>query len=117
MIGTPGAGDYVQLSPRGSVMVFDDEHLAIWERGGDRQDGVHMTVYFRAREALMQIVPASVVRFYGTTKVYHSGPIYEAVWDRLIQTEKKGDPEKKGVAVLIAIERIEDVARKSLTRL
>jgi hypothetical protein len=82
VIGTEGRdGDYVQLSPRGSIMVFDDEHLAIWERAGDRQDGVRMTVYFRARDALAPSVPAGAVRFFGTTEVHRSGPIYEQVWE------------------------------------
>ena len=37
LIGTVLPNGYAQVSPRGSVMVFDDEHLAMWERGGVQQ--------------------------------------------------------------------------------
>ena len=44
-----------------------------------------------------------------------SGPQYEEVWRRLIQGEKDRDPEKKGFAVLIKIERAEDLDGLPLT--
>jgi hypothetical protein len=39
--------------------------------------------------------------------VVKSGPQYEEVWRRLVQPEKDRDPDKKGFAVLIKIERSE----------
>lgn len=114
VIGTIGANGYAQLSPRGSLMVFDKNHLAIWERSGDRQNGTKITVYFRAREGLKSVVPGGVVRFYGTAEVHRSGPVYEKVWERLIPVEKQGDPSKKGYAVLIKIDRAEDLLRNPL---
>jgi hypothetical protein len=50
-----------------------------------------------------------IARFYGTAKIYKSGPIYEEIWNRLIEPEKKGDPDKKGFRVLIKVERAEDL--------
>jgi hypothetical protein len=41
--------------------------------------------------------------------VLKSGPAYEEVWQRLVQPEKDRDPDKKGYAVLIAVERAEDL--------
>ena len=43
---------FAQVSPRGSVMVLDDAHLAIWERGkgstnASLTDGTKITVFFR----------------------------------------------------------------------
>ena len=32
------------------------------------------------------------------------------IWNRLIEPEKKGDPEKKGFGVLIKVERAEDLS-------
>jgi hypothetical protein len=115
-IGTVLPNGYAQITPRGSVMVFDDEHLAIWERGrgtttANTQDGTKMTVYFRNR-ALREsgLLPkGGIARFYGTAKVVKSGPQYDKVWEKLVEGEKKGDPEKKGFGVLIKIERAEDL--------
>jgi hypothetical protein len=50
-----------------------------------------------------------VARFYGTAKVHKSGAEYDRVWQKLIQPEKDRDPEKKGYAVLIRVERAEDL--------
>jgi hypothetical protein len=44
-----------------------------------------------------------------------SGAVYEEIWNRLIEAEKKGDPEKRGYAVLVTIERAEDLSGQPLT--
>ena len=70
-----------------------------------------LTVFLRKpqlREA--GILPkGGVARFYGTAKIHRSGPVYEEVWTRLVQPEKERDPDKKGFAVLIEVERAEDL--------
>ena len=64
----------------------------------------------------VEVLPrGGIARFYGTAKIYKSGPVYEEVWRRLIQPEKDRDPDKKGYAVLIAVERAEDLAGQPLT--
>jgi hypothetical protein len=97
-------------------MVFDDEHLALWERGkgstnANLRDGTKVTVFLRKpqlREA--GVLPkGGIARFYGTARIHKSGPQYEEVWRRLIQPEKDRDPGKKGFAVLIKIDRAEDL--------
>ena len=107
---------YAQVSPRGSTMVYDDEHLALWERGKGStnamlKNGNKVTVYLR-KPALREagILPkGGIARFYGTAEVHTSGPAYEEVWTRLVQPEKDRDPDKKGFAVLIKVERAEDL--------
>ena len=52
LIGTALPSGYAQITPRGSTMVFDDDHIALWERGkgsttGNLHDGTRVTVYFR----------------------------------------------------------------------
>lgn len=112
---------YAQVTPRGGTMVYDDEHLALWERGRGSsadamQDGSKLTIYFRKpslrEEGLLPL--GGIARFYGTAKIYKSGPVYDEVWKRLVQPEKDRDPEKKGYAVLIAVERAEDLAGQPL---
>ena len=104
------------LSPKGSVRVYDDEHLALWERGkgstsANMIDKSKVTVFLRKpqlREA--GVLPkGGIARFYGTAQIHKSGPAYEEVWRRLVQPEKDRDPDKKGYAVLIKVERAEDL--------
>jgi hypothetical protein len=97
-------------------MVFDDEHLALWERGKgttsqNLKDGSKVTVFFRKSELRQAgILPkGGIARFYGVAELHKSGPIYEEIWNRLVQLEKDRDPEKKGFGVLIKVERAEDL--------
>ena len=116
LIGVALPDGYAQITPRGSTMVYDDQHLALWERGKGStnkqlQDGAKVTVFLRKpqlREA--GVLPkGGIARFYGTAKVHKSGAIYDKVWQKLVQPEKDRDPQKKGYAVLIRVERAEDL--------
>jgi hypothetical protein len=116
LVGTALPDGYAQITPRGGTLVYDDGHLALWERGkgstaANLTDGTKVTVYFRkpSLRADGTLPLGGIARFYGTAKIERSGPAYEEVWRRLVQPEKDRDPEKKGFAVLIKIERAEDL--------
>jgi hypothetical protein len=116
LVGTALPSGYAQITPRGSTMVLDDDHIALWERGkgsttGNLHDGSKVTVYFRKPQLRADgVLPkGGIARFYGTAQVVKSGPQYDEVWRRLVQPEKDRDPDKKGFAVLIKIERAEDL--------
>jgi hypothetical protein len=121
LVGTVLPNGFAQITPRGSTMVFDAEHIGLWERGSgstadNMTDGTKVTVYFRKPQLREEgVLPrGGIARFYGTAKIYRSGPEYEEVWRRLVQPEKDRDPDKKGYAVLIKIERAEDLAGEPL---
>ena len=116
LIGVALPDGYAQITPRGSTMVYDDQHLALWERGKGStnkqlQDGAKVTVFLRKPELREAgVLPkGGIARFYGTAKVHKSGAIYDKVWQKLVQPEKDRDPQKKGYAVLIRVERAEDL--------
>lgn len=121
LVGTVLPSGFAQVSPRGSTMVFDDEHIALWERGKgstneNLRDGTKVTVFLR-KPALREsgLLPkGGIARFYGIAAIHRSGPAYEEVWQRLVQPEKDRDPDKKGYAVLIKVERAEDLDGKAL---
>ncbi len=122
LVGTVLPNGFAQVTPRGSVLVFDDENLMLWERGKgstneNLQDGSKVTVYFRDSKLRESgVLPSGgVARFFGTAKIHKSGPISDQVWAKLIQPEKDRDPERKGFAVLIKVERAEDLGGKPLT--
>ena len=116
LVATVLPSGFAQVSPRGSTMVFDDEHLALWERGKgstneNLRDGTKVTVFLRKpqlRESGL-LPKGGIARFYGAARIHKSGPEYEEVWQRLVQPEKDRDPEKKGYAVLVRVERAEDL--------
>jgi hypothetical protein len=116
LVGSVLPNGFAQVTPRGSTMVYDDGHLALWERGkgstnANLVDGGPLTVYFRKPQLREEgLLPkGGIARLYGRASIHKSGTVYEEVWRRLIQPEKDRDPDKKGFAVLIAIERVEDL--------
>jgi len=117
LVATVLPDGFAQVTPRGSMMVFDDDHLAFWERGrgttnASLTDGSKITVFFRKPELRVNgILPkGGIARFYGTATLHKSGGIYDEIWNRLITPERERDPEKKGFGVLVKIERAEDLA-------
>src|ERR1700730_6882833 len=72
LVGTVLPNGFAQVSPRGSTMVFDDEHIALWERGKgwtseNLRDGTKVTVFLR-KPALREagILPkGGILRLYG----------------------------------------------------
>jgi hypothetical protein len=121
LVGTVLPNGFAQVTLRGSTAVFDDEHFSLWERGrgsttASLADGTKVTIFFRKpplRESGL-LPRGGVARFYGTAKLYKSGDVYEEIWKRLIEPEKKGDPDKKGFGVLIKVERAEDLTGNPL---
>jgi hypothetical protein len=116
LVGSVLPDGFAQVSPRGSTMVFDDTHIGLWERGkgsttGNLADGTPLTVFFRKPQLREEgILPkGGIARFYGRARIYKSGPICDEVWQRLVQPEKDRDQQKNGFAVLIEIERAEDL--------
>jgi hypothetical protein len=94
LVGTVLPSGFAQVSPRGSTMVYDDEHLALWERGkgstnATLTNGTKVTVFLRKpqlREA--GILPkGGIARFYGTAEIHKSGAVYEEIWRRLVPPE------------------------------
>ncbi len=122
LVGSVLPDGFAQVTPRGGTMVFDDQHIALWERGkgstsANLKDGTPLTVYFRKPQLREEgVLPkGGIARFYGRAKIHKSGPVYEEVWRRLVQPEKDRDPNKAGFAVLIAVERAEDLDGAALT--
>ena len=116
LVATVLPNGFAQVTPRGSTMVLDDQHLALWERGkgstnANLANGTKVTVFLR-KPALREsgLLPkGGIARFYGTAEIHKSGPVYEEIWARLVPPEKDRDPEKRGFGVRIKVERAEDL--------
>jgi len=94
-----------QLSLNGSVMVYDSETLAYWERAKrtaleNVSDNPKVTIVYNNMKDRKRW------RFYGTAALHESGAIRDDVMSRTVQAELDRDPERTGVAVLVKVDRI-----------
>jgi len=91
---------------KGSLMVWDADRLAWWERGRAETEAA-----VRANPQVAVMVRNSTrdrrtLRFYGEARIVEDPALRERVWERVVQVEKDTDPEKNGVAVLVRIDRV-----------
>src|SRR5215203_791931 len=96
------------LAPKGSTMVWDKDHLAFWERAHgtmleNLRENPHAAMFYRNRDR-----GVGARRFFGTAELYATGEIREAVRSRTVQAELDRDPDNKGVAVVVRIDRVAD---------
>jgi general stress protein 26 len=97
-------GPDVDLAMKGSFMVWDHDHLAYWERGLNE---TLAAIQANPRVAVLVRPPgSSPIRMYGAARVVDDPAQREAIYQRVIPQEQARDPDKKGLAVLIHIDRI-----------
>ena len=75
-----------------------------------------MKQYFRKSELRKNgLLPkGGIARFYGVAELYKEGQVREEVYERMPEAEKERDPQKLGSAVLVKIERAEDLSGEPL---
>jgi len=108
------------ITPKGSMIVFDDEHLAYWERSkrtvldnlGMEKRVCVMYANFKAQRD--GILDSGFLRFFGTVELHESGPIREAIFAKLLPREQTHVGAEAGIGVLIRIEKAIDVRGKLL---
>jgi hypothetical protein len=94
-------------------MIFDDQSLAYWERTR-RQHLKNITanpkvvVLFRDGKTRVNW------RFHGTATVHNQGPIREQVMGRVVAPELEKDPERKGSAVVIRVDKVTNLGGEVL---
>jgi uncharacterized protein len=119
LLATSGK-DGPNISPKGSMIVFDDQHLAYWERskkqalenlGHDHRVTV-MYANFRAQRD--KILESGFLRFWGTAELHESGKIHDAIFAKLCKREQEHVGADTGIGVLIKIERAADVRGKPI---
>lgn len=98
---------------KGSMMVFDNESLAYWERTRRQhlknvKENPHVIVLFRDAKT------KAAWRFHGTATVHEDGAIREQVMARTVKEELDKDPERKGAAVVIRLDKITNMGGQVL---
>lgn len=108
------------ISPKGSMLVFDDGHLAYWERTKNkalenvRHDNRVVVFYGNFKAQRDGMLESGFLRFYGTAELHENGPVRDAIFRRLTPREQTHAGADTGIGVLITIVRAEDVRGKPL---
>ncbi|MCC6888377.1 MAG: pyridoxamine 5'-phosphate oxidase family protein [Hyphomicrobiales bacterium] len=119
LLATTGP-DGPNISPKGSMLVFDDAHLAYWERSKKQalvnlgHDPRVVVIYANMQAQRDSMLESGFLRFYGTAELHESGPVREAIFQRLTKREQEHDGADQGIGVLIRIARAADVRGKPL---
>ena len=106
LVATASKNGEPDVATRGSVYVFDKQHLAFWERSlgeslANLRENPHVVVFFR------NPATRATWRFYGRATLYeHGDPKRDEIMSRVIERELNADPERKGLGVLIDVDRI-----------
>jgi len=116
MLGTVGP-DGPNISPKGSMIVYDDDHLAYWERSKRaaldnlRKDPRVVVMYSNkaAAEAGDIDFPGGILRFYGTAEIYERGELRDKIRTMLQEREINHDGAEEGFAVVIKLDRAVDI--------
>ena len=105
--GKPGIGY------RGSVMAYDGQNLAYWER--TRRGGLenilsspYVIVMYRNPQT------RQAWKFFGRATVHEDGDIREQIMARTVQAELDRDPERRGSGVMLELDRVETMGGEVL---
>lgn len=105
--GRPGIGF------RGTMLVYDDDHLAYWDRGsGNAPD--HVAVNPHVAVSYADFAARVAWRFYGDAHKVTDPAVREDIYRRTPEGEQRNDPEKKGSAYLIRVDLILDTRGRVL---
>jgi hypothetical protein len=105
-VGYLGDDGWPHLSHRGTTQVFGPQQLAIWVRR--RDDGLAKAMAVRPQVTLFYVdmsVP-QLYTFYGRGQVSTDEDVDNRVYENAPEGEQAQDPERRGVALIIELERI-----------
>lgn len=105
LVATASKSGAPDLAFKGSVMVWDKDHLAFWERAhgvtlANLEENPQVALVYRNRDA------GKNWRFWGDATLLRDGEVREGIMARTYQPELDRDPERKGVAVLIRVNKV-----------
>jgi general stress protein 26 len=115
LVATASGNGVPDVSYRGSVLAFDAEHLAFWERvKGETltnlRENPNVCVFYRNPQTRQNW------RLYGVAEVLEDGERREQIMARVHPFEIGQDPERKGFAVLIRVDRVRQGAQTIMSR-
>jgi len=113
VLATASADGEPDIGYKGSMMVFDNESLAYWERTRRQHlknvlENPKVVVLFRDAKTRVNF------RFHGVATVHQDGATREQVMARTVKDEIDKDPERKGAAVVIRVDKVTNLGGQIL---
>ena len=106
------------ITPKGSLIVFDDAHLAYWERSKRAvldnlvADPRVCVMYANMKAQRDGVLESGFLRFFGSVVLHESGPVREKIFSMLHVREQTHAGAEAGIGVLIKIEKAIDIRGK-----
>jgi predicted pyridoxine 5'-phosphate oxidase superfamily flavin-nucleotide-binding protein len=105
LVATAGASGMPDIAFKGSVMAWDKDHIAFWERAlgttfRNLQENGQCCCLYRNPAA------RTLWKFFGIAELLTEGDVRQKVMDRTVEAELSRDPERKGAAVIVRIDKI-----------
>ena len=97
------------------MIVFDDTHLAWWERSKRAvlenlsHDKRVCVMYANFKAQRDGVLDSGFLRFFGSVELHESGSVREAIFAKLLPREQTHAGAEAGIGVLIKIEKAIDV--------
>ena len=96
------------LSFRGSLQTYSDTQLGLWARIA--QGNTVESIRKNPKVALIYRSPATpLLQFHGRARIATDNGERERVFAAAPEVERKADPDKKGLAIIIDLTRVEGV--------
>ncbi len=95
------------LTPKGSMIVYDDAHLAWWERskravldnlGHDKRVCIMYANFKAQRDGVLEL---GFLRFFGTVELHESGPVRDRIFSLLLPREQTHVGADAGIGALV----------------
>jgi hypothetical protein len=106
------------IAPKGSMIAYDGEHLAWWERskkgvldnlGHDRRVCIMYSSFKAQRDGVLE---SGFLRFFGTVELHESGPVHDKIFSMLLPREQTHAGADAGIGALVRIAKAIDVRGK-----
>ena len=115
LFATSSKAGMPDIAFKGSAMVFDGEHVAYWERAlgttfANVKENPGVCVLYRNTATRV------AWKMWGHAEVLTDGPVRQQVMDRTIKVELDRDPERKGAAVVIRIDKVSQAGQVIMER-
>ncbi len=105
LVASAGKDGLPDIAFKGSAMIFDGDNVAFWERAlgttfRNFQENPGACVLYRNAKT------RTAWKMFGQAVVLTEGEVRQQVMDRTIPFELDRDPERKGAAIMIRIDRV-----------
>ena len=117
MVATNGALG-PNITPKGSMIVFDGEHLAWWERSkraalDNLQADPRVCIMYANMKAQRDgVLESGFLRFFGSVVLHESGPVRDKIFSMLLPREQTHVGADAGIGALVKIEKAIDIRGK-----